>query len=127
MKNLLPLVVLVCLTACTGKFDTDVYRDLTDMALLTNDGSVACQHMLTSHDSTLPDLLAHAQHAETWLSEKSDDTDMHKISVQILDEVTRFHTIMSKGNVSMVFCQAKIKNINDTVRIGMRAQGKKDR
>ena len=127
MKNLVALVLSGLLVACTGKFDVDVYRDLTQMAVLTQDGKSACERMVTPGDTTMERLLARARHVETWLSEKGDDTDMHKISVQILDEVVRFKSMADHGKPSMVFCQAKMRNINDTVRIGMRAEGKKDR
>lgn len=126
MRKYIILVPLI-LAACTGKFDNDVYRRYVDIAVATQSPRTACLSMAQAGDQTLFNLLAHAEYAEVWLSEKSDDTDMHVIAVQVYDEIKRFADMAAKAKPSQAYCEAKIKNINDTARIAMSAEGKKDR
>ena len=127
MRNKFIILATIGLAACTGKFDVDVYRHLTNIAMITRDPVSVCKQIAQPGDKTTERLMQQAHYTEIWLSEKGDDTDMHVISQQVLDEISRFKAVADRGKFSPAYCEAKIKNINDTARIGMRAEGKKDR
>ena len=111
MRNKFIILLSLGLAACTGKFDVDVYRHLTNIAMMTRDPAAVCKQIAQPGDKTTERLMQQAHYTEIWLSEKGDDTDMHVISQQVLDEISRFKAVADRGKFSPAYCEAKIKNI----------------
>ena len=117
------IILFVLLTGCVSKFDSTEYGKLVDIAMDTIDSNTACQKIANSKLTFLNDLLSKAQYAEVWIGGKPDSTEIHDITIKLVDEISRFKSISDKGSISSVYCQEKIKNIHEISRLAIKAQG----